>query len=270
MTRTYHVLSLGAGVQSTTLYLLDWLPGYDAAIFADTGDEPEKVYGHLAWLESLGRVPILNRSLGVKLGDCVARGENSTGQKFIPIPAYTPDEAGRVGLTRRQCTAEFKLKVVERSIRRDLLQLKPRQRFPKGVRVVQYLGLSADEAGRAARVQRRYADHPWASVRFPLIERGWSREDCRLYLADKVPHPVPRSACVFCPYKTSREWADLKANDAAGWARAVEIDHAMREHDPKLFLHAKCIPLDVIDFGAEPPATLSPMTTNECMGMCGV
>ena len=49
------VLNLGAGVQSTTLYLwaLDGLIHFDKAIFADTGDEPESVYAHLEFLRGL-------------------------------------------------------------------------------------------------------------------------------------------------------------------------------------------------------------------------
>ena len=52
MTKEIHILSLGAGVQSTALYLMD-LDGdlddikFDYAIFADPGDEPEAVYKHL-------------------------------------------------------------------------------------------------------------------------------------------------------------------------------------------------------------------------------
>ena len=48
------VLSLGAGVQSTTLALLavrgEIGPMPDCAIFADTGWEPRAVYEHLTWL----------------------------------------------------------------------------------------------------------------------------------------------------------------------------------------------------------------------------
>lgn len=48
------ILSLGAGVQSTTLLLMsrhgDIAP-LDGAVFADTGWEPQEVYRHLAWLE---------------------------------------------------------------------------------------------------------------------------------------------------------------------------------------------------------------------------
>ena len=49
------VLSLGAGVQSTTLALMaahgEIGPMPDCAIFADTGWEPNAVYEHLAWLD---------------------------------------------------------------------------------------------------------------------------------------------------------------------------------------------------------------------------
>lgn len=53
---TIRVLSLGAGVQSTTLALLaveGVLPKPDAAVFADTGWEPRRVYDHLDRLESV-------------------------------------------------------------------------------------------------------------------------------------------------------------------------------------------------------------------------
>ena len=53
--REFHILNLGAGVQSTTLYLMACRGEFrcDVAIFADTGDEPKAVYEHLEWLKSL-------------------------------------------------------------------------------------------------------------------------------------------------------------------------------------------------------------------------
>ena len=50
------ILSLGAGVQSSTMALMAnegaFGPLPDYAIFADTGWEPKKVYEHLDWLKS--------------------------------------------------------------------------------------------------------------------------------------------------------------------------------------------------------------------------
>jgi len=47
-------LNLGAGVQSTTVYLMyltgEIQPNIECAIFADTGEEPGAVYRHLEWM----------------------------------------------------------------------------------------------------------------------------------------------------------------------------------------------------------------------------
>ncbi len=90
----HHVLNLGAGVQSTCLYLLsresEFKHHFDVAIFADTQEETQAVYDHLAWLRSLGKPDIWVRTAG-KLGDDLIRGTNSTGQRFASIPAFTAE-----------------------------------------------------------------------------------------------------------------------------------------------------------------------------------
>lgn len=109
--REHHILNLGAGVQSTALYLLSREPDsklrFDLAIFADTCEEPSAVYHHLDYLRSLGMPEIWVRSAG-KLGDDLVNGRNSTGQRFASIPAFTKNAEGKVGMLRRQCTAEYK------------------------------------------------------------------------------------------------------------------------------------------------------------------
>tara|TARA_Y100000310_G_scaffold174058_1_gene174178 strand:+ start:1068 stop:1460 length:393 start_codon:yes stop_codon:yes gene_type:complete len=56
-----HVISLGAGVQSTTMALMaahgEITPMPSAAIFSDTGWEPAGVYNHLKWLMSGNVLP---------------------------------------------------------------------------------------------------------------------------------------------------------------------------------------------------------------------
>jgi hypothetical protein len=63
-----HVLNLGAGVQSTTLYLMylrgKIQPQIECAIFADTGEEPDSIYRHLEWLKSLAGPPIVTVKAG--------------------------------------------------------------------------------------------------------------------------------------------------------------------------------------------------------------
>jgi len=276
----YHILNLGAGVQSTALYLLD-LDGeleeelgikFTHAIFADTQEEPDSVYEHLDWLEQQGGVPILKDSAG-RIGDDLLKGENSTGQQFAAIPCFTT-AGSSVGQIRRQCTSEYKIRVVEQMIRRRVLGLKPRQHIPKGAVFSQYMGFSFDEPGRAARAKGRFQQRGW-KVGFPLFDMQWKRSDCAAYLEDRVPHFVPRSACVFCPYKSDREWLHLKETDSKGWARAVEIDEGMRKEgvvfnrsvDASLWLHRSCRPLADADLGKN-QGEFDFMA--ECEGGCGL
>ena len=274
--RKIHILNLGAGVQSTALYLMsmdgDLEMTFDYAIFADTGDEPDAVYEHLKWMQGLeGGAELLVRSAGC-LGDDIISGTNSTGQRFASIPAFTVDgETRSKGMLRRQCTSEYKIQVVERTIRRDVLGLAPRKRVPKDVELWQYMGFSYDEPGRAARARGRFEQRGWSKVGFPLIDDYMTRHNCIQYLEKRVPHYVPRSACVFCPYKSNREWLSLKKNDPKGWDRAVEVDEAMR-HDRRgkieseLYLHRTCVPLKDCHLDEDQPDLFD----MECEGGCGL
>jgi hypothetical protein len=312
------ILNLGAGVQSTTLYLMaeaNWkahraglpLPFpevglIDVSIFADTQDEPEDVYKHLRWLRRKARhwkpnlwhkftdwlfrrkgPPILVRTKG-KLSDDLKRGVNSTGQRVASIPAYTKGDEpnARIGRVRRQCTKEYKIEVIERCIRREIIGLKPRQRVPQGVTVRQIFGISTDEAGRATRHQERIEEQKihWLVIDFPLLTMGMNRAECENFLELRVPHTVPKSACVFCPFHDPLGWLRIKANPR-DWKLAVETDEALRipgnvvnrKMDAKLYLHRSCQPLVQIDFtalAAQQSQQQSFPFNQECEGMCGV
>ena len=269
----YHVLNLGAGVQSTVLYLMgmegELEQPFDVAIFADPGDEGAAVYRHLEWLESLGGPPIIRSTAGC-LGDDLINGTT-----FAVIPAFTAVVEGEnAGIGRRQCTRQYKIDVVRKAVREQVIGLKPRQRMPKDVHVHNYFGFSFDEPGRAARMRGRNAAIPWSSVHFPLIEEMMTRGDCLRWL-DKfgVPHETPRSACVFCPYHSNRAWRRVKANPV-DWERACEVDDALRRPEfieksnlrGKLYVHKSCRPLREANL-EEDQKTMFDM---ECEGGCGL
>lgn len=245
------ILNLGGGVQSTTIYLMvlrGEIAPIDCAIFADLGEEPKSVYAHMEWLKSLGGPTIHTVSAGI-LGNNLIHGVNSTGQRFASIPAFTAQNEGEpLGKTRRQCTSEYKILPIERFIRRTLLGLEKGQRIK--TKLTQLFGISLDEAGRATRIK---ANSPhWSEPEFPLCDKMMTRADCVKWLeAFGTPHTVPRSACVFCPYKSNHEWLLLRETDPEGWARAVEIDDALRVEgtvcnrnlNEKLYIHKSCRPL---------------------------
>lgn len=285
--KTYHILNLGAGVQSTALYLMsmrqdepEHVPVFDYAIFADTQEEPRAVYEHLDWLASLGGPPILFVTAG-KLGDDVIAARNTTGQPFQCLPAFVcgPD-APTGGMRRRQCTKEYKIEPVEMAIRRDLLDVAPGRRVPSDARVTQYIGMSFDEPRRVIKVKQRFQALRWSEPRFPLFDLLMSRRACELYLEDKVPHPVPKSACVFCPFRDNESWRWLRDHDPEGWERACQVDEGMRANDTggsrgldlKSYLHRSCVPLR--EAPIDTPESRGEQYlfgfAQECEGMCGV
>lgn len=273
------------------MYLSGELPAIDAAIFADTGEEPKAVYEHLEWLKSLNGPPIIVRSRGRRLGDDLMVGRAGWGvpelkenhkHRFASIPAFTATaEAVPKGKVKRQCTKEYKVEVIEQSVRRDVVGMPPGKTVPKGTIVVQIAGISLDEGGRAARMRKQTRAKYWR-WEFPLIEKFMTRQDCITVLGRLAPgRKIGRSACTFCPFHSDAEWLELKASPD-DWDRAVQIDEGLRADGAivnramkeKLYIHPSCRPLVQIDFSipAVDPrkAQLNLNYNQECLGMCGV
>ena len=138
------VLSLGAGVQSSTLALMiarEELPPVDCAIFSDTGWEPKAVYEWLNWLETQLPFPVYRVSAGDIRADQMS-GLNSTRQRFAAVPWFTLSPKGKQGMGRRQCTAEYKL----RPLQRKVVELMNGKRPKGGCEML--IGISMDEVWR--------------------------------------------------------------------------------------------------------------------------
>lgn len=108
------VLSLGAGVQSTTLALMaargEVGPMPDCAIFADTQAEPAAVYRHLNWLTSPGILPFqVHIVTAGNLSEHVAATRPKGRYLKVDIPAFVRAPDRTVGLINRSCTRDFKI-----------------------------------------------------------------------------------------------------------------------------------------------------------------
>lgn len=277
------ILNLGAGVQSTTLALMaetGEIPKFDYAIFADVQAEPKSVYNHLDWLQLQLSYPVLVRTRG-SLVDNLKSGMDGKGGRFCSIPAFTGQQGKASGIVRRQCTSEFKIKVIEDTIKREILKLPLYGRIPKNLQLTQVFGLSYDEQVRIYKVQRAHARNTW-KLEFPLYDMEMNRRDCVKWLEDYgVPHLVPRSACYFCPYHSNQEWHRLKTEEPEEFEKAVEVDRLLRTTGARanknmnelLWLHPYCMPLEDIDFtvgnkDAKGQAVMD--FSMECEGMCGI
>lgn len=249
MSYKLRILSLGAGVQSTTILLLSHhgeLPKLDAAIFSDTGWEREGTYLWLDYLRSIVSIPIITVSGGnvrEDMKEAQVRGLKKDGFRWANMPFYTRDRStGNLGKLRRQCTQEYKIEPIRKELRR-MLGLIPRQRAPKGA-VEQWVGISMDESHR---VWARSPDR-MSTIRYPLLDiKPMSRHDCLNWL-QRNGYPIPpKSACVGCPFHRNSEWADL---NEAEFKSAVEFDEIIRCRGGirgDIFVHRSCKPLAEVD-----------------------
>jgi 3'-phosphoadenosine 5'-phosphosulfate sulfotransferase (PAPS reductase)/FAD synthetase len=108
-------LSLGAGVQSTAMLLMacagEIEPRPIEAIFADTGWEPQHVYDHLDWLESVSTIPISR----VAYGNIREHALNKP--LGVDMPLYLLGAESGPGILRRQCTQRYKIVPIRRRVR---------------------------------------------------------------------------------------------------------------------------------------------------------
>jgi hypothetical protein len=253
------VLSLGAGVQSTTVLLLSAegrLPRLDAAIFADTGWEPRAVYEHLDRIEreiaEPAGIPIYRVSAGN-----IRRDALDPAHRFASMPLFIKNPDGGDGMTRRQCTSEYKLKPIKAKVR-ELLGCPHPKPVPRGIFAEQWIGISRDEFGRAKDSGINYLRSAW-----PLLDmgggadgrEGWTRDDCTRYLTARGYASTPKSACVGCPFHGNAQWRALRDGNPAEWADAVDFDAAIRSGNARgnangkpllgeAYLHRSRLPLD--------------------------
>lgn len=216
------VLSLGAGVQSSTLLLMA-VHGeiqLDRAIFADTQWEPAAVY---AWLETL--MPIAERA-GIPVDIVTAgniREDALAGKTESWMPLHIVNLKGEAGMAKRQCSKNYKLVPIKRRIR----ELIGRKRSATATAII---GISRDEGHRMApsRVQ-------WLTNEYPLVDRHMTRRDCVAWLARHGYPEPPKSSCLGCPYKSDRQWRALLDESPNEWA------------DVEAYLHRSLKPLPMVD-----------------------
>ena len=247
------ILSLGLGIQSTAVYLmssLGYLERVDHAVFADPDAELSDTYKLLEyileWQKLNNGIPI--HVVKKSLYDDLLAQQNSQGKRFAPIPAFTKDKEAlkdsATGMLRRQCTGEYKIQPVMKKIR-ELHGLKPRKRMPM---TQVWLGISLDEIQRC-----KTSMLPRVEYYYPLVEERMTRGDCMRFLEERGFNNVPKSACVFCPYHSDRNWKDLQYNHPEEFKKAVKVDEAIRDSsarglDEPIYLHRSCKPLKDIEF----------------------
>lgn len=254
----YTAISLGWGVQSTTLAVMSALgdlPPVDVAIHADTRHESKLTYEYAArwttWLVDRGVM------VETVYNDTYANITDNSGSVIIPAYVNTLDG----GKLSRQCTQKWKRAPMRRYL----------QEHRGGQPVEQWIGISLDEFQRMKPSDVKYITHRW-----PLIDAKMTRHDCELYLLAHGIEVPPKSACTFCPFHNTAEWRRIKKTPE-DWQEAVSVDRAIRKARPPydLFVHPSRKPLEDVDLRTEQErGQLSLWDENqwndECSGICGV
>jgi 3'-phosphoadenosine 5'-phosphosulfate sulfotransferase (PAPS reductase)/FAD synthetase len=175
---TTHVVALSGGADSTALALRlrEVMP---AAAFnfvcTPTGDELPEMFDHWKRLGELLGSPLLPIMHRVGLNGLIAE------QKALPNNRM------------RYCTRILKIEPYRKWLK---------ERAQHGP-VVSYVGLRADEEGRAGGA---YDDIDGVTMRFPLREWGWGRGDVLSYLEQRGVSIPERTDCARCYHQRLGEW----------------------------------------------------------------
>lgn len=186
-----HVVALSGGHDSTLLSLLlaEHEPRPYTYVCTPTGDELPEMFEH--W-----------RNLGERLG-----------ARIYPIMAGTLKSAIKQQGTlpnfrRRYCTRILKIEPYRKFLLAQAAQ------GP----IVSYVGLRADEPGRAGGA---YADIPGVTMRFPLREWGYDDPMVLRGLADRGVVCPDRTDCARCYHQRIGEWFELWLHHRDIFADAV-------------------------------------------------
>lgn len=301
------VLNLGAGTQSSVLYLMMCersIPPAEVAIFSDTQWEPKDVYVHLKWLagvkyerwaDAAGReryrakpgtykgrgVPVVVVTAGDIRADAIAFRQNRVSEggerkRYASIPLFVMNPDGSQGIIRRQCTKEYKIAPIVRWVKANMLGLAAGQRVPPGTIVAQVFGISFDERQRMSAPR-----DAWSRHEYPLVDMKMRRQGVIDWAERRYPKRVfPRSACIGCPYHSNAEWRRLRDIDPAAYADAVRFDEEIRAADhagqaerERLrgvpYVHRSLKPLGEVNVDGDGPGLWDGVADNDCTGMCG-
>nr|WP_260988170.1 phosphoadenosine phosphosulfate reductase [Streptomyces sp. CFMR 7] len=257
------VISYGGGVQSTALLVLAARREIDFStfLFANVGDDSE----HPATLAYVREIAIpyaagagleiheLERQRRSGATETLMQRLNRPDTRSIPIPVRMAN--GAPG--RRNCTADFKIKVVGRWLREHGATAE----HPAAVGI----GISLDEIHRANR--RRSESHE--VIEYPLLDLGLRRDDCERIIAEAGLPVPPKSSCFFCPFRTVDAWRHQRRHEPELFALSVRLEETINRRRAALgrdavYLTRYGIPLTQ----AIPDASPSDGSVDEDEGVC--
>lgn len=241
------ILSCGAGMQSTALALMSCenktngdnryplVPIYDVVLFCDLGEEPRWVYDQVYFIQcacEVAGIPfyILESNLYSHYIEKFGKS------RVVSIPFWSVDEDGKKGKMMRNCTLEFKIDVMQKFVRRELLGYKKGARTkPEDMKAHEmHLGFSIEEKKRC-----RDNPHKMFINKFPLCDMNLERKHNYAYIRDVWGLETKASACNFCPFHRNYFFKHLKNNYKEEYEKVLEFDNLLEEGQPNTKIRSK-------------------------------
>ena len=211
-----NIVSFGGGTNSTAMIIGMHERGIpiDLIIFADTGGERPETYAFIEtlgeWLSGRG-LPKITTIQQTRHGEPETLESKCLRQNDMPSVAYGYGK----------CAVEFKIKPQERHCNNNA---DCKAMWERGEKVNKYIGYDAGEQRRINKNQEKHdADKKYA-YHFPLLEWGWSREEC-IDAITRAGLPLPgKSSCFYCPNNKKAEIERLWKKHPDLFARAVAME----------------------------------------------
>ena len=210
-------ISYGGGVQSTALIVLAATGVIDAdvALMSNVGDDSE-LPQTLSYVREVIQPWASDRGFPVHLLNAMRHGKETTlfqeitneGSNRTLIPVFG-EKGNPLG---RACTADFKVRVINRWLREHGAK--------KTNKATVLLGISTDEIQRAGRGKEETV-----SIReYPLLTLGLDRTACAEIIRDAGLPVPPKSSCFFCPFHSETTWRELRRDEPELFEKAQALE----------------------------------------------
>ena len=183
-------LSFGGGVNSTALLIYLKEQGEDfETIFVNHGGDWPETYEYVDYLRKRGYE--INEIIPEVAG-CHTIMDYCYKRKIVP------------GIKRRFCTDHFKVRPIHRYVERPCIM---------------YIGIDVGEKKRV-----RISGKKEIENRYPLVDAGITRSQCKEIIKAKGLEVPPKSGCYFCPFMSRADARKLKRIHPELFQKVVELD----------------------------------------------
>jgi 3'-phosphoadenosine 5'-phosphosulfate sulfotransferase (PAPS reductase)/FAD synthetase len=214
-----NVISFGGGTNSAAMLigLVRNETPIDLILFADTGAEHPHTYRFVeamsAWLKERGLPEITPVRNVDRNGELLSLETECLRSRTLPSIAYGYKKCSlkhKIGPQNKFCNSHAPC----------------RETWAKGERVVKFIGYDAGEQRRLNNAKKHDAADKKYEKHYPLMEWGWTRDDCaRVIREEGLPQPG-KSSCFFCPSMKQHEIVALKENYPELYERAIDLEAA--------------------------------------------